>query len=161
MTMRCRPSRATSPRDYTPGAALRRRLHAARPDAGRQLRGVRRRDPRRRLQHAAADPAARARRSSTTAPVESNDSAADVANRLHAGRRARRASPISDINIIFNRLPPGPIPARRRHELRSSSRTSRSSSAGRRYESVFVNSNGNLTFGAGEQRRSPRVRPRC
>ena len=54
---------------------------------------------------------------------------------------------VPDIDIIFNRLPPGPIPA--------GDETSYEffpmftfDFCGQRYESVWVNSNGNLTFGA-------------
>jgi hypothetical protein len=78
---------------------------------------------------------------------ESNDLVADNPN-VFAPVAAVAGAVVSNIDIIFNRLPPGPIPLGDESSvelfLEFPIRF-----CGQTWDSVFVNSNGNLTFGAG------------
>ena len=81
-------------------------------------------------------------------PLESNDPVTDPPGNVFTPVVALAGITTSDVDIIFNRLPPGPIPA--------GDDTSTElfpaftfEFCGQRFESVFVNSNGSLTFGAG------------
>jgi hypothetical protein len=80
-------------------------------------------------------------------PGESNDMATDLPNSFTPVQAVAGVT-VSDIDVIFNRVPPGPIPAGddTTFELFPAFTFD---FCGQRYESVFVNSNGNLTFGAG------------
>ena len=78
---------------------------------------------------------------------ESNDFVADVPSAF-TPVVAVAAAPVTGIDIIFNRLPPGPIP------LGDDSSFEIFTDfpvrfCGQTYESVWVNANGSLTFGAG------------
>jgi hypothetical protein len=81
-------------------------------------------------------------------PTESNDSVTDPPGNLFTPVVAVAGITTADIDIIFNRFLPGPLPA--------GDDTSTElfpnftfDFCGQRYESVFVNSNGSLSFGAG------------
>ncbi len=81
-------------------------------------------------------------------PTESNDPITDPPGNAFTPVVAAAGVTTPDIDIIFNRLLPGPIPA--------GDDTSTElfpdftlSFCGQRYESVFINSNGSLSFGAG------------
>ena len=78
--------------------------------------------------------------------AESNDAATDLPD-VFTPVVAGAGVTVPDIDIIFNRLPPGPIPAgdETRYEFFPMFTFD---FCGQRYESVWVNSNGNLTFGA-------------
>jgi hypothetical protein len=79
--------------------------------------------------------------------LESNNGATDDPS-IFTAVVAGAGSTVSNINIIFNRLAPGPIPAGddTTHEIFPSFPLRM---CGQTFNSFFVNSNGNLTFGAG------------
>ena len=78
--------------------------------------------------------------------TESNDPATDPPGNTFTAVRARAGLPARNINIIFT-TPPSPLPAGddTSHELFPSFTFEL---GGQHYESVWVNANGNLTFGA-------------
>jgi len=78
---------------------------------------------------------------------ESNDFVADVPN-VFTPVVAVAAVPVTGIDIIFNRLPPGPIPLGDDTSFEIFTKFP-VRFCGQTYESVWVNANGNLTFGAG------------
>ena len=82
-------------------------------------------------------------------PLESNDAATDPPGDLFTPVVALAGITTSGINIIFNRLPEGPIPAGDDTSTEIFPRFP-FKFCGQTFESVFVNSNGNLTFGAGD-----------
>ena len=98
-----------------------------------------------RLQHAASRPA-RTRRSSTTAPTNRTTPRPTIRASSHPSRR-RPAAPQGTSTSCSTRLPPGPIPLGDDSSfeifpdfpLRF---------CGQTHDSVWVNANGNLTFGA-------------
>lgn len=81
-------------------------------------------------------------------PTESNDPVTDPPGNLFTPVVALAGITTPDIDIIFNRLLPGPIPAGddTSTELFPNFNFE---FCGQRYESVFVNSNGSLSFGTG------------
>ena len=81
-------------------------------------------------------------------PTESNDAITDPPGNLFTPVVALAGITTPDIDIIFSRLLPGPIPAGddTSHELFPPFAFN---FCGQRFESVFVNSNGSLSFGAG------------
>ena len=102
----------------------------------------------RRLQHTAAQPAA-----GTGGVLQRADRIEQPTHRPARERSSRPssrwlASRAPDIDIIFNRLPPGPIPAGDDTSTELFPQFA-FDFCGQRFESVFVNSNGNLTFGTG------------
>jgi hypothetical protein len=78
--------------------------------------------------------------------AESNDFVADDPN-VFAPVAAVAGATASNINIIFNRLPPGPIPLGDDTSFEIFT-DFQMRVCGQSYESVWVNANGNLTFGA-------------
>jgi hypothetical protein len=81
-------------------------------------------------------------------PTESNDSVTDPPGNLFTPVVALAGITAADIDIIFNRFLPGALPAGddTSTELFPNFKFE---FCGQRYESVFVNSNGSLSFGAG------------
>lgn len=79
--------------------------------------------------------------------LESNNGATDDPSVFTAVVTAA-GTPVGGINIIFNRLAPGPIPAGddTTHQIFPSFPFKM---CGQKFDSFFVNSNGNLTFGQG------------
>jgi hypothetical protein len=77
---------------------------------------------------------------------ESNDFVADVPN-VFTPVVAMAGVPVTGIDIIFNRLPPGPIPMGDDTSFEIFT-TFPVRFCGQTYESVWVNANGSLTFGA-------------
>ena len=91
-------------RQLRSGEPVCRRLHAAWPDTWRQLRGLRRRDPRRRLQHAAAQ-SLPGPEEFYNGPTESNDPVTDPPGNLFTPVVALAGITTPDIDIIFNSVP--------------------------------------------------------
>lgn len=79
--------------------------------------------------------------------AESNDAATDVPSAF-TPVRAAAGVPVTGIDIVFNRLPPGPIPMGddTSFEIFTDFPVR---FCGQTYESVWVNANGSLTFGSG------------
>jgi hypothetical protein len=82
-------------------------------------------------------------------PTESNDPETDPPGNLFTPVVALAGITTPDIDIIFNLLPAGPIPAGDDTSTELFPRFS-IDFCGQRFESLFVNSNGSLTFGAGD-----------
>ena len=81
-------------------------------------------------------------------PTESNDSLTDPPGNVFTPVVALAGVTTPDIDIIFNRLLPGPIPAGDDTSIELFLDFS-FELCGQRYESVFINSNGSLSFGDG------------
>ncbi len=82
-------------------------------------------------------------------PLESSNAATDMPN-VFTPVPAVAAVTIPDIDIIFNATPPGPIPAGDETSTELFMKF-QFKFCGETYDSVFVNSNGNLTFGSPSQ----------
>ena len=82
--------------------------------------------------------------------LESNNSATDAPDQF-TPIVALAGVTVGGINIIFNRLEPGPIPVGDETSTEIFPKF-QFKFCGEAYDSVFVNSNGNLTFGGGRPR---------
>ena len=83
-------------------------------------------------------------------PTESNNPLTDPPGNAFTPVVAQAGITRPDIDIIFNRILPGPIPAGDDTSTELFPKFA-FDFCGQRFESVFVNSNGNLTFGAGNR----------
>ena len=138
-------------RDYSPDSELAGVYTLRGLTPGATVRDLRRRDPGRRVQHAARRPA---RTRGVLQRRQRKQRLDRRAQPVHARESPPRPARCEDIDIVFNRFTPGaPLPLTDDGSVELAL-PFRFHMCGTAYEEIVVNANGTVTFGAAERRTS-------